>query len=119
MEIKYLELDDSVIAQLEDGIIATLQDALDMIATASYNGASGIVIPMERLSSDFFSLKTRFAGEVLQKFVNYSMRAAIVGDFSGFGNESLQAFIRESNRGRHVFFKSTIEEAINTLANTE
>jgi hypothetical protein len=119
MEIKYLERDGSVIAHLEDGKIATLQDALDMIATASYNGASGIVIPMEQLASDFFSLKTRFAGEVLQKFVNYSMRAAIVGDFSEFESESLKAFIRESNRGRHVFFKSTIEEAINMLTSTE
>ena len=55
-----------------------VQDALDLIAEASYQGASGVVIPMERLSRDFFSLKTWFAGE-LQKFVNYGMYVAIAG----------------------------------------
>lgn len=92
-------------AVLEDGFIATVQDALDLIAEASYQGASGVVIPMERLSPDFFSLKTGFAGEKLQKFVNYGMYAAIAGDFSGFKSDSLKAFIRESNRGGHVFLR--------------
>jgi len=115
MEIKYLERNGNVIAVLEEGVIATVQDALDLIATASYQGASGVVIPMERLSPDFFSLKTGLAGEMLQKFVNYDMRAAITGDFSGFGSESLKAFMRESNRGRHVHFAPAVEAAVSEL----
>jgi len=43
------------------------------------------------------------------------MRAAIAGDFSGFGSESLKAFMRESNRGRHVLFAPTVEEAVSEL----
>jgi hypothetical protein len=115
MELRYVSAGGATAAVLEEGVIATVQDALDLIATASYQGASGVVIPMELLSPDFFSLKTGFAGEVLQKFVNYSMRAAIVGDFSGFESGSLQAFIRESNRGGHVLFAPTADEAVGEL----
>ena len=115
MKIKYLKQNGSVIALPEEGVIATVQDALDLIAEASYQSASGVVMPMERLSPDFFSLKTGFAGEMLQKFVNYGMRAAIAGDFSGFESESLKAFMRESNRGRHVLFAPTVEEAVSEL----
>lgn len=116
MELQYINHHGMNIAVLADGMISTVQDALDLIGTASYSGASGIVLPMERLSPGFFELKTRLAGEVLQKFVNYSMRAAIVGDFSGFTSKSLADFIRESNKGRHVLFKSTVDEAISALA---
>jgi len=115
MELRYVTEASATTAVLEDGFIATVQDALDLIAEASYQGASAVVIPMERLSPDFFSLKTGFAGEMLQKFVNYDMRAAIAGDFSGFGSESLKAFMRESNRGRHVLFAPTVEEAVSEL----
>ncbi|MGI5919064.1 MAG: DUF4180 domain-containing protein [Christensenellales bacterium] len=115
MELRYVTAGSATAAVLEDGFIATVQDALDLIATASYQGASGVVIPMERLSRDFFSLKTGFAGEMLQKFVNYGMRAAIVGDFSGFKSDSLKAFIRESNRSGHVLFTPSVEEAVSEL----
>ena len=117
MEIKYLNRNSIVIALLEEGFIASAADALDLIATASYNDAVAVVIPMDLLAPDFFSLKTGLAGELLQKFVNYRMRAAIVGDFSAFNSESLAAFIRESNRGRHVFFKNSLDEAVSLLAN--
>ena len=116
MEIKYLDRNGIVIALLKEGYIATIQDTLDLIADVSYSGADRLIIPMERLSPDFFSLKTRFAGEMLQKCVNYGMRIAIIGDSSGFSSKSLHDFIRESNRGRHVFFKNTVEEAVSVLA---
>ena len=35
-----------------------------------------------RLSPDFLRLSTGLAGDVLQKFVNYGLRVAIVGDVS-------------------------------------
>jgi hypothetical protein len=115
MELHYLSVGGAMVAVLEDGVIATVADALDVIATASYNGAAGVVIPMERLTPDFFSLKTGVAGEVLQKFVNYHLRAAIAGDFSGFASKSLADFIRESNKGQHVFFKATVDEAAQAI----
>jgi hypothetical protein len=116
MRIGYLDDDGVAVVVLEDGCIATVQDALDVVATASFGGAAGVVIPAERLSPDFFALKTRLAGDMLQKFVNYGMRAAIAGDFSGYASESFKAFIRESNRGRHIFFKDTVEAAARAIS---
>jgi len=34
------------------------------------------------ICDDFFDLSTGLAGEILQKFVNYHVKIAIVGDFS-------------------------------------
>ena len=65
-----------------------------------------MAIPAARLSPDFLRLSTGLAGEVLQKFVNYGLRVAIVGDVSAAAAASapLRDFIGESNRGGHVWF---------------
>ena len=116
MKFNYITVGNTRLAVIEEGTIMSVADALNFIATASYNGAAGMVVPMEQLASEFFDLKTRLAGDILQKCVNYSMRIAIVGDFSGFRSKALTDFIRESNRGRHVLFKSSSEEASEALA---
>jgi hypothetical protein len=74
--------------------------------------ANLIVIPTERLGENFFRLSTRIAGEILQKFVTYRMRVAIVGDISRQIEESsaLRDFVIEANRGEHVWFVSNLDE---------
>lgn len=88
---------------------------LDLMANTQYNNAAGIILRKEFLHPSFFDLKTGLAGEILQKFSNYRMRLAIVGDFSGFKSKSLQDFIRESNRTGRIIFVQSLEEAINRL----
>ncbi|RKN49682.1 DUF4180 domain-containing protein [Micromonospora endolithica] len=85
--------------------IATEQDALDLIGSA-FLGAQVVAVPAARLDPRFFSLGSRFAGEVMQKFVNYRLRLAVVGDISPHLAESsaLRALVQESNRGGHVWF---------------
>lgn len=87
-------------------------DALDLIAEASLNGCSSLIINKDNLNSDFFDLKTGFAGEILQKFSNYRMGLAIIGDFSEYKSKSLQDFIRESNRVKSIIFTTTTDMAI-------
>ncbi|QGN50471.1 DUF4180 domain-containing protein [Micromonospora sp. WMMD558] len=86
-------------------VIATEQDALDLIGSA-FLGAQVVAVPASRLDARFFSLGTRFAGEIMQKFVNYRLRLAIVGDISAYLAESsaLRALVHESNQGGHVWF---------------
>jgi hypothetical protein len=88
------------------------RDAADLINVAWEHRAQLIVLPVERLGDDFFQLKTRIAGEIIQKFVNYRLRVAIVGDISRYVAESspLRDFVYESNRGDQVWFVATIEE---------
>jgi hypothetical protein len=64
----------------------------------------------------FFKLSTGIAGEILQKFINYQAKLAIVGDFSGYTSKPLHDFIYESNRGRDIFFAASMDEAMEKLA---
>ncbi|GAA2639946.1 DUF4180 domain-containing protein [Dactylosporangium fulvum] len=86
-------------------LIATEQDALDLIG-AAFVGAQVVAVPASRLDERFFSLGTRFAGEVMQKFVNYRLRLAVVGDIAGHlaASSALRALVEESNRADHVWF---------------
>jgi len=87
-------------------------DAVNLISEAWQHRATLLAIPAERLGDDFFDLKTRIAGEMLQKFVTYRMRVAIVGDISRYITESraLRDFVYESNRGPHVWFVASLDE---------
>ncbi|HVT40059.1 MAG TPA: DUF4180 domain-containing protein [Gemmatimonadaceae bacterium] len=88
------------------------RDAVDLIAEAWKHRAGLIVIPADRLGDAFFRLSTRIAGEILQKFVTYRLRVAIVGDISGYVAESraLRDFVHGSNRGEQVWFVASLEE---------
>jgi hypothetical protein len=101
-------------ADAQDPPIRTEQDALDLIIAAGHYGAGAdwAAIPAGRFEAEFFELSTRIAGGIVQKFVSYQMGFAMIGDISRYtsGSESLAAFVRESNRGRHVWFVSDVDE---------
>jgi hypothetical protein len=85
---------------------------LDLMAEAGMNDCSKLIIHSGSLHPDFFDLKTKLAGEILQKFSNYRMKLAIIGDFSDIKSKSLRDFIRESNRTGIIAFVSSLEEAL-------
>jgi hypothetical protein len=86
--------------------------AIDIVGDSYGSGATVLVIPVERLGSGFLTLSTRIAGGVVQKFVNYGFQIVFVGDISGAvaASDALRDFVRESNRGRHVWFVADLEE---------
>ena len=88
------------------------RDAVEIMSEARGHGADFIVIPTERLGDSFFSLKTRVAGEVIQKFANYHVRLTILGDISRHiaASDSLRGFVSESNRGNQCWFVLNREE---------
>ena len=96
----------------EGPLIRNDRDAADLINTAWEHRARLIVLHVERLGDDFFRLRTRIAGEIIQKFVTYHLRVAIVGDISRYVAESsaLRDFVYESNRGNQVWFVPSREE---------
>ena len=117
-EIKYHKTaGGKIIAEIlpESDLITGPDDILDFMAEARLNDSGRMIIHVKSLNQDFFDLKTRVAGEILQKFSNYRMRLAIVGDFSGFKSKSLRDFIRESNRTGTISFVGTIDEALSKL----
>lgn len=97
-------------------LIQDVRSALDFMATVRYEAdCDRIVIHKNLLSESFFDLKTRLAGEILQKFINYGVKAAFVGDFSSYSSQSLREFIYESNNGKDFFFLPNEEQAIERL----
>jgi hypothetical protein len=105
------------IAEVTGGAaIRTGRDALELAFDPALGGAMKLILPAAAFDPQFLDLKSGLAGEVLQKFVNYHLRVAIVGDWSTVTSESLAAFIRESNKGRHVTFAASAEEAVSVLA---
>ena len=115
--MKMQTINGVLVAVLDAETLRTEQDALDRIGEISYvHQADRVVIPAEALDPAFFQLRSGLAGAILQKFVNYGVRVAIVGDFLGYTSKALQDFIRESNQWKQVYFAATEEEALQKLS---
>ncbi|WP_031517834.1 DUF4180 domain-containing protein [Desulfofalx alkaliphila] len=98
-------------------LITDVQSALDFMATINYKtGCNRMILNKSAICEDFFDLSTRLAGEILQKFVNYNAKIAIIGDFSIYKSKSLRDFIYESNKGKDIFFLQDEKEAIEKLS---
>ena len=112
MVIRQVEKNGKIcaVAESSDMVIRDLPSALDLLAAVRYETeADRVVISKELITDHFFILSTRLAGDILQKFVNYRVRIAIYGDFSGYTSKPLKEFIQESNRGDSVFFTANYE----------
>lgn len=97
-------------------LVADGQSALDLIGTAGHRfGDVKLIIDKADIDETFFDLRTGIAGEVLQKFVNYHVAVAIVGNFGGYTSKSLRDFIYESNKGASVFFVGDAAAAVEKL----
>lgn len=118
MEIKVHDINNSQIAEIISGeiFIQNEQDGLDFMGNIYYQGFEKLIIYKHNITNDFFDLKNGMAGEILQKFSNYRIRLAIVGDFSEFDSKSLKDFIYESNQGKQINFLDSVSEALNKLA---
>lgn len=118
MDIELRAIENTEIAEVvtEGIIVNSADDGVDLIGNVYYQGFDKIILHSGNLSADFFDLTTGIAGEILQKFSNYRVRLAIIGDFSTYTSKSLQDFIRESNRGKSVNFLSSKDEAISRLS---
>lgn len=114
MRIEPHEVNNVRIAEIitDDVVLKTLEDGLDLLGNVYYQGYDRMILHQRNIAADFFDLKTRLAGEVLQKFAQYRMPLAIVGDFSRVTSKSLADFIYESNQGQHVNFVGTAAEAV-------
>lgn len=114
------EKDGDRVAQVvcDSIIIKTEQDALDLMVDPALEGSRRIILRKENIAPEFFDLSTRLAGGILQKFVMYRVKLAIIGDFSD-ASESLKAFIYESNRGNEIFFCPDVENAKTKLFGAE
>jgi hypothetical protein len=114
MEIKTHTINNIKIAEIisEEIIIKNAEDGLDLLGNLYYQDFDKIIIGTHNIIPDFFDLKNGIAGEILQKFSNYRVRLAIVGDFSPYKSKSIVDFIYESNNGKQVNFLANTSMAL-------
>lgn len=119
MRIEIHNIKGTNIAELisESIIIQKNEDGFDLLGNLYYQGFDKVVIHEKNITPDFFDLQNKMAGEILQKFSNYRVRLAIVGDFSKYTKKSIKDFMYESNKGKQINFVRTLDEALNVLAN--
>lgn len=118
MEKHIIEVNEISVAVIhsDEPIITDTQSALDFMATIRFDdNCERIVINKEAIIEDFFKLSTGIAGEIIQKFVNYSQKIAVVGDFSIYKSKPLRDFIYECNQGNAIFFVPDKQTAIDKL----
>ena len=118
MTIETHQLNDSRIAEVisDDPVIKTAEDGLDLLGNLYYQDFDSIIIHEKNIIPDFFDLKTGIAGEILQKFSNYRMRLAIVGDFSHYTGKSINDFMFESNKAGQINFVKSSADALTKLS---
>ncbi|GAB3274475.1 DUF4180 domain-containing protein [Larkinella harenae] len=97
-------------------VISSAEEGLDLLGNLYYQGFDNIVVYEKNITPTFFDLKTGIAGEILQKFSNYRVRMAIVGDFAPYQSKSMRDFIVESNRAGHINFVASLDEALERLS---
>ena len=114
MEIKEHNLNEIKIAEVisNEVIIQNTDGALDLLGNLYYQGFDKIIIHQKNITPDFFDLKNKMAGDILQKFSQYRMPITIIGDFSKYESESLKNLIYESNKGNQVNFLNLISNAL-------
>ena len=94
--------------------ILTANDISAALAASVERG--GLILDEKELSPDFFDLKTGLAGQVLQKFVNYRTKlAVIVRDPAGYG-ASFSELVYEHRTHPNVRFFSAEQTARQWLA---
>jgi len=116
MKIETHQINDMKIAEVtcDKIIINSTQDGVDLLGDLYYQGFDKIIVCQENITPDFFALENGMAGEILQKFSNFRVKFAIIGDFSKYITErkSIRDFIYECNKGKQVNFINTLNEGL-------
>ena len=121
MKYRIINIKENInVVKIEDEriLIFDEQSALDVFMSLAYEtGENKFIISKDNLIEDFFDLRTKIAGGILQKIINYRMKLAIIGDFSKYKSKSLRDFIYEYNSGKDIFFVENESEALKLLGN--
>lgn len=80
--------------------ITKLEDALNLVAACGEYQTNRLLLDAGFLPESFFDLRSRFAGEFIQKLQTYSVQTAGVFAPEAEYSEHFQEFLNEARRGR-------------------
>ena len=99
--------------------IARVEDALDVVSGCVEHGTNRLLVDSRRLPPAFFDLRSGFAGEFLQKLVNYGVRLAGVFASEDGYPERFREFLLEAKRGRAFRVFANREDAEAWLSSSD
>ncbi len=118
MEIIYVRNENDVTfaeCKPSEKLITSEQDAVDLIGLCGYHQTNNLLLYAKNVDKSFFDLKSKLAGEILQKCMNYYMRLAMVLPSEVENNKRFTEMALETNKGNHFRIFKTREEAIEWL----
>lgn len=92
-------------------IIAAESDALEVLGYCGQYRTQRVMLHKDNLSDDFFNLRTCLAGFVLQKFMNYQVKAAAVLPPELEHNDRFKEMVLETNTSTQFRVFTSREEA--------
>lgn len=95
--------------------VRSVDDALDLIAACSELGTDRVLLPGSILPEAFFDLHTRFAGEFVQKLLNYRLRVAGLIPPDPAHGDRFREFLLEAGRGPQFRVFGVRDDAIRWL----
>ena len=113
LHTKVTSSEDTVYVEVFPGdhLLASDQDASDLVVLCMEKKVDRMLIHDGVFADSFFSLKHGVAGIFLQKFVNYSITAAIVIGSHGVRGSAFFDMAAEANRGEQIRFFQEEEPA--------
>lgn len=95
------------------GAIGSTSDALALISACIEHDSTRLLLEDRHLPAAFFELRSGFAGEFIQKIVNYRMQLAVVFTDVPSHGERFEQFVSEARRGRDF---RAFDERVEALA---
>lgn len=92
------------------------EDVIRMIEVCIEHNAGRLAIYAEALSEDFFQLRTRVAGEILQKLVNFSIKTAVIVSDESLIKGRMKDLLAESRKTNSFRVFPGQAEAVEWLA---
>ncbi len=103
MDVRAVETGDGRYLEVLPGTLAfeCEEQALDLVVACAEHRTLAVLLHTDALTDRFLDLSTGLAGGILQKFVNYHLRVAILvpGEIP---EGRFREYVREANRGSHV-----------------
>jgi len=93
-------------------LIKKSQDILELLVVGGEYETNLFILKEANFDPAFYELKTGLAGEIIQKFSNYHVRAAIVGKFEKVNGKRFREFMLEANKGNQVYFTDNQEDGL-------
>ncbi|MBH5316321.1 DUF4180 domain-containing protein [Paenibacillus sp. GSMTC-2017] len=91
--------------------LSTENDALDLVALCWEHETNALMIHYVALSEDFFKLRTKLAGNMIQKFINYGIKVAAIIPQETIQKGRFKEMAMEMNKGNHFRMYESNEEA--------